>query len=687
MGRRRAAAARGEGWVVVVPVGARAHRETASLEPGEIRIRLARGFEVEGVAVVDGHVPRTPVRLRFSPETRGEEIADLPLDVRREARDVAVLTDERGGFRFRGLPEGLAGNVVIPFGYRFEGQEGRFRVRTVVVPTRGLRLRLHRAPFLTGRVVQSGAAVASAGVNLHYVLEAGGGGSTYVSTDAEGRFHLDLPETRIRSALLKLTGPGGSPETTLELDPDRLRGDHDLGDLRLPETRVLTVIVTDADARPVIGAAVVCGDATGPRTDAEGRTSMEVPAGEGTLRVGALGTRVVEVDLATVEGDRVEVTLPPGNLLRVRVVDSGGVPANGVFVTLFCRTAWIFAGNEGGSDRVHSAAGGSRPLSGSWSGEDGTGESHVLFRPDAEGWVRLSGIRPGATIRVRVADVLSRDVLAEKTVTLGEDEQLDCPFRVEAGRELRGMVVDRDGKPLARARVWVERGFTSTGQDGRFTVPGIRGAPLSVQVRCAGFATFADANTPLPEPGKELRIVLGPGRNVLVSVVDRTGRSVDSAWVTALVPGFPEPEQTEEQGEGRFLLEDLPEGTVTITAVVAGKTFEIAHDTARAEARVVVPALGAALVRFRVLLDKPVIHRIRLEPVGGEGVRVTADVHYWPDRAEGDVYLPAVFPGTYEAFLEYYDDEAEEDDVYAPFVGGARLEVKAGEKAEATLSR
>ena len=42
-GRAELAAARGEGWIVVVPVGARAHRQTGSLGPGEIRIRLAPG--------------------------------------------------------------------------------------------------------------------------------------------------------------------------------------------------------------------------------------------------------------------------------------------------------------------------------------------------------------------------------------------------------------------------------------------------------------------------------------------------------------------------------------------------------------------------------------------------------------------------------------------------------------------
>lgn len=288
----------------------------------------------------------------------------------------------------------------------------------------------------------------------------------------------------------------------------------------------------------------------GPRTatGSDGTFALRLRRGEQVaLRVHADGFAAVE-RRRCLAGGRVEVVLPRGRRLTVRVVDDRGAVLAGARLLLTKPNATTVE------------AGGSYLAMEGRTDEDGRCVFGGLVSREARFVVVLA---EGAGTR------------AMQPVEAGAEE---VEVVVPPARTVRGRVVDAaTGEPVAGASVatsWVPFFAATTGADGRYALTcGPTDARQFVPdarlfVRAEGFAV---AERPLgDEP--VLDIELRRGRIAIGRVVDRAGRPVPDALVIARGTGVPAAE-TRSGPDGRFTLRGVPDGAKGVNVIAPGYTF------------------------------------------------------------------------------------------------------------------
>lgn len=299
----------------------------------------------------------------------------------------------------------------------------------------GLQITLQRGELLSGTVTgPGGTPVAGAAVSVADWWSQG-------VTGADGRYRLTaIPQG---SWSIEIAAEGFEPAA---VEMEILPGENRL-DTRLdaeppapkPVLREIRGQVVDLGGRPVAGARVSAGR-TRTLTDAAGVFSLRVLDGESywvSAEKDGLESPLedVQVDGAPVEG--LKLRLLPEAALTVRVL--GLEPED--LASLRVGTAW--------GDRFSSFAS---------LGRDGT-------------W-RLAHLFPGTkTIR---AETAGRWAAAEVTIAEGRREAV-LDLRFPPVREVRGWVVDAEGRPLPRAAVLFRVGddtlaAADTRADGSYTV-------------------------------------------------------------------------------------------------------------------------------------------------------------------------------------------------------------------------
>lgn len=233
---------------------------------------------------------------------------------------------------------------------------------------------------------------------------------------------------------------------------------------------------------------------------------------------------------------------------------------------------------------------------GSFSGELPTAEPIPL----SDGWVD----GPGLQFRGfrRAAD---DGTDPESDVVARPGETLRLIVTVARLATWKGLVVDDDGHPLAGMRVSVflpgpndspfGSGFmTETSLEGRFTVSALaepdRVLPPGTALAAAQLTVsdLSGAMRPtlkldlrtVPEPDREeLRIVLSRGRRVRGRLVDDAGRALAGTQVLATYGDPTRLRAAMTEPDGKFALEALADGAVTIGCFLADRELEARIDT------------------------------------------------------------------------------------------------------------
>src|SRR5262245_22851478 len=151
--------------------------------------------------------------------------------------------------------------------------------------------------------------------------------------------------------------------------------------------------------------------------------------------------------------------------------------------------------------------------------------------------------------------------------------------------ELRGRVAGEDGKPLARALVRVapetedpdapaKISRVTTAEDGSFLVRDLRSPSLVVRVEAKGLAPFTASKIPV---GASLRVSLKKGFSLSGVVRDlATRQGISDATVLACDPeavrfGEDACRRAQSLDAGRFRIDDLPRGSVSLAARAAAR--------------------------------------------------------------------------------------------------------------------
>lgn len=143
--------------------------------------------------------------------------------------------------------------------------------------------------------------------------------------------------------------------------------------------------------------------------------------------------------------------------------------------------------------------------------------------------------------------------------------------------ELRGRIVDVEGRPVAGARVaaavrhsFEEPLLAESGADGRFAAPlrAPRGAPLDLLVRAPGMAVRAELRF---RGGDPVTVHLVSGMDVRLRVIDPTGRPVAGARVRLALPAALAPlaPSATTGADGHAILEGASDGSHAVVGVDA----------------------------------------------------------------------------------------------------------------------
>jgi len=435
--------------------------------------------------------------------------------------------------------------------------------------------------------------------------------------------------------------------------------------------------VVDADGKPVAGAVLELvefpwrrvtvlnmdgrdEEERGPKTRSAADGTYCIPwqrARVGWLRVSADGFAERLVPLVQA-GERMRVVMDEGATLVVIASDAGGDPVEGASVRFF---------RAGGHDRAFG-----RQHRGT-TDADGRCVLRGVYGPSS-GYVALEH-------RVHGAPGWTEAVIPEP----GGRVEVECVF--PETRVLRGRVTDADtGNPVARARVgmgWVQRLAVTTGEDGRYELPGWSGSG------------FEELHVSHPAYGRQGAVVgsaetvdfeLSAGDRVVGRLVDEAGVAVVGARLAALGSLERRREQVLSRGyavsraDGSFAIPGLRRdmghalivlarglGRVLYDFDPAGGTVDLGTVVLRpglsVEGRVVDEA-GDALARVPVVLSGANADRRRYEPTradpndfyGEHEERVTDDLgrFRFRDLASGTYTVKATREGGVEVKREVH---------------------------------
>lgn len=247
---------------------------------------------------------------------------------------------------------------------------------------------------------------------------------------------------------------------------------------------------------------------------------------------------------------------PESDELRVRAVREGFTPVERA-VTAPARDVWLVLGT-GASVELTVVDEQDRPVPGArvdlWSGAEER-NPQVAATTNEAGQVALRGLEPGHYTLIAIPPSGQGLRLASTELRIREPESRRVRLRFEAGVSLSGLVVDPSGQPIAGVTVraqprdasdagaaWLELALTrvgnardpsshttSTGPDGRFTLPHLLPMKHRVSFHKQGYLLLGDDGVLLVTPGPgSVRAVLRYVGRVSGRVVRADGEPVTS---------------------------------------------------------------------------------------------------------------------------------------------------------------
>ncbi|WP_223642922.1 carboxypeptidase regulatory-like domain-containing protein [Corallococcus sp. EGB] len=388
----------------------------------------------------------------------------------------------------------------------------------------------------------------------------------YATSDERGSFRIDglAPGTY----LLEARSPGYARVVLSRL---RIPTEGPLT-LALRRASVIEGFVVDAKGLPAADAEVRVGGSPSQvvTTGAQGGFSVEVEPGSHPLsarrgeETGALDMPVVCVAGGTVRGVRIQ--LGPGAVLEGRVVEeSSGGPVEGARVDV------------------------------TPSGEDGGPGSAVS---DAEGRFVVRGLAPGSYDAKVTAANHSPATRSGLTVTQGE--RFPVEFKLSGTGSVEGQVRDRNGAPVAAARVsgvndWSNESGASpmevrTDVDGRYQLEGLAAGRLSLTARHDG-ATVGVTQNVTVAAARAMRVDFTLESTGTVEGRVRAARgSLPPALLEVTAVGDEAPQgatlgvgQTVVDADGVFRMV-LPSGGYTLVLMARGRFVQGQREQVRVEA-------------------------------------------------------------------------------------------------------
>lgn len=457
------------------------------------------------------------------------------------------------------------------------------------------------------------------GARVHW--RDGGGEALRTHSGADGRFSLAVSAgVPLVVTLSHHDFPPTVVATQLMLRPGKPR---DLGDLELRSEPGLSVLVVDAQERPLEGALLelrpAVEDAELPGhpllaarrhavTAADGQaTFYGVRSGHYVLRAEADGAALKEQPHQQLENTRVQravVRLVPGITVRGVLLTDAGAP---VAQTL-----------------VRALPHGDLPITTAVTAQDGG--------------FRWSGLQPGM-VRVEIESAVGRRVLPDVRVGAGEPLELRLP----TGASLRGRVLrEPDGLAVAGALVQLADAWAFeyspqclTDTSGRFHLQGLQQGEHSIELQVSGYPTQRFGPFPTGtdndcwlRPGTELRgrvtdLDGNPLRGIQVDVIsaDHDGRSFSELLLRV---GNPRRLVATTGADGGFRIPGVSGGRFRVRAqgpdhpLAASEPFHV-----RSEAGLDVGALRLPLpCHLRGLALDPrgqpaARARVKADPIGG----------------------------------------------------------------------
>lgn len=378
-----------------------------------------------------------------------------------------------------------------------------------------------------------------------------GPGAESMISDEAGRFRFDALDPR-RYTVSAHSARGAS--TLVHVDAGR--GTRFV-ELTLREGIVLEVKVVDGDGRPV---STPRGVAVSRSPSGARWTRLEVTGDEqGRIRFPALPAGVLEVTASAAEYapttevlpfggverlDRsLEIVLEPGTLLSGIVLDERGEPVAGAEIS------------ERPGHPPHTRM--------SYRDRPASGLRPATFT-DREGRFGYPA-RTGQRLQLLVH---ASGYLPWRSPDLVADAPQTLDVRLQPGRRVRGIVVDRNGGPVARARVVEhDRNMAETAEDGTFSLILAEDSDAPALIHAETARARSDLLA-VPDD-QEVRIVLAHELGIQGVVIGGDQRPVADAVVSYRMQdsGDPEPRRlTRIQGEvvtgadGEFQIPGLAEG-------------------------------------------------------------------------------------------------------------------------------
>lgn len=457
------------------------------------------------------------------------------------------------------------------------------------------------------------------------------------------------------------------------------------------------------------GAAVDAADAktlaTGTREDGTFAFAGLHPRGLYLLRAEAGGAAIHRLlPHAPGPGETVDlgdVVLPPAAAVSGTVVDGDGGPVAGALVRVVALPgrAWdlLPAAGMGALPALPGPAPAEPPPP--WAASLLAQLPVATAHSAADGTFRLAGLAPcGHSLSIEAAGFAT--ARASVAPAAGEEVALGN-VALAAGADLRGLVVDARGAPVAGAEVLAAdaapaapwRHLGRTGAEGRFAAGGFATGEVWLAARRGdGWPWFRAGPQPF---AKEVRLVLPPHFAIAVRVVDPAGAPVRAPQLqieggpAGALRGAAVPidlrGRTSARADGSVRVVDLPEGDYVVVAadgMAAPGRAEVRLRGEDAEVRIQLPAGIAHRVRVLGPGDVPVagaaVHvqehhvgrempflagrtdaagRLRLPPSDSEELTVSAEHPVWGvvhgrfAAGEGEAVLRLQEPGWIEGTL------------------------------------
>ena len=473
---------------------------------------------------------------------------------------------------------------------------------------------LHKSALLTGRLVDpSGAPVAGGRVLVSWYDDAGNGPTTM--SDPEGRFRIGgFPSDRWCevSAWREESGKFSFRFFLGEGHTEVL----DLGDLVLPRSLAIEGCLLDRKGKPTPGTNVTL---SGGMTDYSGNSPPNIPSVEvnrtsTTCRTDDLGRfrfhdlapgrytvwcqrpdgpgASVEVGLRERDALGIELRMPQGRVVTVRVVDEGGNPMKDVPVdsTEFLQIGWGRTGEDGTAAMVLDGSGqlevrapdGYLPVRSQRVPET---QNEVVFTLEKSQTIRgkVEGIAPdtgkygsvyvrafdgskecasskvgdGGTFALTVragcvVDLLAKQVIGERppfrvrsarapSIGAGASDVTLQLEEVPLNRTLRVRVLDAAGRPVPGVRVVARSPLLSaselTAADGRVELSGLPDRPMNLRAFVEDPKVTGGTATPLENVvprGQEIELHIPANDIVTGIIVGSSGEPIRGAEVKLL---------------------------------------------------------------------------------------------------------------------------------------------------------